>query len=73
MAEYRVTLLWVKPNSNPEEHVSVIEADSQTEAKKKANTMLASPPGLGWRSYADTNLWGKVQKKIVEIEQIGAA
>ena len=70
MAQFRVTLLRVETDSNPEEHVSIIEAKDTTTAQKIASGMLTNPRGLGWRSWGDPSLWGKVQKKVVKIEPV---
>lgn len=69
MGTYRVSLLKVDANSNPEKHESVIEADSKKAAETRAQEMLDNPGGLGWASYKDDALWGQVQRTIVGVTE----
>lgn len=70
MQKFKVTLLRVEPNSNPEEHIAIIEAGSERAVRNQAQKMLEHPSGRGWRSYGDPKLWGKVQKTIAKIEEV---
>lgn len=69
MASFKVTLLRVEANSNPEDHTEVIEAKDEKEARALAEEMLAHPRGLGWRGYRDDALWGQVQSRVVSVEK----
>jgi hypothetical protein len=68
MAKFVATLLNIMPESNPEECWLPVEAASVAAAKTKAAAVLDGElRGLGWRSYRDTALWGKVQRVLVDV------
>lgn len=53
--------------SNPEEAVVRIEAKDMKAARARALEILDADDGLPWRSYRDTELWGKNLKLVVDI------
>lgn len=54
--------------SNPEYACIEIEAKSLADARKQAEKILAGDlHGLGWTSYADAALWGKEQRRLVDV------
>ena len=68
MDSFVATLLNVEPESNPEICHLVIEAKDEKAAKKQAQEVLKGElRGLGWTSYRDPALWGKVQRVLVDV------
>jgi hypothetical protein len=68
MANYIATILNVEAESNPEYACVPLEAKDDKAATKAAKELLtADPHGLGWTSFADPELWGKVQRVVVDV------
>lgn len=70
MSTFIATLLNVEENSNPEYACISIEAENEQDAKAQAKDILAGElhhMGYGWASYRDTELWGKVQRVLIDV------
>lgn len=69
MTLYKALLLRVDENANPEDALVAFEAQDEEDAKKRLEGLLADGSGLGWRSYADTELWGKPLRMVVSVDE----
>jgi hypothetical protein len=74
MARYRAYLLRVEEESNPEECVVNFEADTDDQAHMHVVGLFKQEQmrGMGWRSYADSELWGQEQRTIQRLVRLGA-
>lgn len=72
MPTFTALLLKVEENSNPEDALVAFEAKTKKAAQERAEALVESDLSdlhLGWRSYADTGLWGKPQRAVLSVEE----
>ena len=68
MASYIATLLNITENANPEYACVPVDAKNHKDATKAAQDILDGDlHGLGWTSFRDEALWGKVQRVVVDV------
>jgi hypothetical protein len=71
MKTFRAKLLRVEEDSNPEEAIVTFEAETLEAAQEKAEELAKKDQGMRWRSYADSELWGKKQRRVLEVVDAG--